>query len=140
MVIRVKNKKGFTLVEILAVIVILAILMTTAGASVFSIIGESQKELLEEQIKNLGDTAITYVESKKYYLEKCPSSFDPNNITTKAEKDCSREILVSKLIEEGFFENKNDLCDSGKKIIVYKKNEGNYIELKSYIPENTCSY
>lgn len=140
MVIKVEKNKGFTLVEILAVIVILAVLMTTAGASVFHIIGESQEQLLEEQLKNLGDTAVTYVESKKYYLEKCEASFNPEIITTQKEKACSKEILVSKLIEEGFFENKNDLCDPNKKIIVYKKNEGNYIELKSYIPENTCSY
>lgn len=126
--------------EILAVIVILAVLMTTAGASVFHIIGESQQQLLEEQLKNLGDTAVTYVESKKYYLEKCEASFDPEKIVTKEEKACSKEVLVSKLIEEGFFENKNDLCDPKKKIIVYKKNEGSYVELKSYIPENTCSY
>ncbi len=134
------NKQGFTLVEILAVVVILAMLMMVGGISVFNVIDESKKKLLEEQIKGLGDTAITYVQKK--HFTTCPLEFDAKNPIASQKNKCYREILVSKLIEEGVFENKNDLCKDivNKPIIVYRYNAGSYSELRSYIPEGTCSY
>ncbi len=138
------NKKGFTLVEILAVIVILAILMTVAGTSVFGIIHESQQQLLDEQVKNLGDTAITYMESKKYYFDKCPVTFDPKNPNVSLKNHCYREVSVLELVESGLFENKKDLCDTTKSILVYKKQiantSGGYVEFASFVPEDTCRY
>jgi len=137
-----KNKLGFTLVELLTVISILGILMTVGSVSVFSILNRMQEELLEEQIKSLGDTAVTYVESQKKYIEKCPSDFDPKNweSATASQKKCFKKVTVSTLIDEGMFENKKDLCEIDKNIIVYRKDFGNYTELHSYIEEDTCSY
>lgn len=132
------NKRGFTLVEVLAVVSILAILMTLAGVSVFSIINDSQSKLLEEQIKGLSDTAITYLE-KKYFVD-CPGDFDPKNPNSTLKNKCYREVSVEELVSSGFFENKNDLCDLEKKIIVYREKSGNYSELKSYVSEDVCSY
>ena len=70
-----RNQKGFTLVELLAVIVVIAILMTVASTSVFGILSDSKDKLLEEQISSLKEAAVTYVNSKRYYLEDCPSTF-----------------------------------------------------------------
>lgn len=129
-----KNKKGFTLTELIAVIAILGILMTVAGVAVFGVMGESQNKLLEEQINGLADTAITYVISEKLYLENCPSSFEPKS---PSYSDCYTEVSVAELVQSGFFENKSDLCDLNKEILVYRDSIG---ELQSYVPENTCSY
>ena len=45
------NKKGFTLVELLAVLVILAILASVTTIAVIKIINNSRKELYDDQIK-----------------------------------------------------------------------------------------
>lgn len=139
-VICVTNKKGFTLVELMAVIVILAILMTLGGVSVFKVVEDSKSELLKDQINSLKDTAITALEKK--YFEICPSNFDEQNPDITQKNKCYREISVEELVANKAFENKNDLCKTkeNKKIIVYRKNEGNFSELRSYVPENTCSY
>ena len=129
-----RDKKGFTLTELIAVIAILGILMTIAGVTVFNVIDSSQKELLEEQITGLADTAITYVLAEKVYLENCPSNFNPENPSTNS---CYTLVTVADLVQSGFFENKNDLCELNKEILVYRDSIG---ELKSYVPENTCSY
>ena len=131
------TKKGFTLVELITVIAILGVLMTLAGTAVFSILNQSRQDLLEEQIKGLQDTAITYVISTKVYLETCPSNFDPKNPT---DSDCFMYVSVKDLIDSGFFDNKSDLCDETKQVIVYKSASGEYSELKSYVPEDICSY
>lgn len=129
-----KDKKGFTLTELIAVIAILGILMTVAGVTVFNVIDSSQKKLLEEQVTGLADTAITYVISEKVYLANCPSKFDPESPLTE---DCYTLVTVADLVQSGFFENKNDLCELNKEILVYRNSIG---ELRSYVPENTCSY
>ena len=45
------NKKGFTLVELLAVIVILALLAIVSSTVVFKLIDDSRKDLYNDQIE-----------------------------------------------------------------------------------------
>lgn len=58
-----KNKKGFTLVELLAVIAILAILVIFAVPNVISMVEKSRKSLAETNAKSLVNTA------KNYYMK-----------------------------------------------------------------------
>lgn len=58
-----KNKKGFTLVELLAVIAILAILVVLAIPNVISMVEKSRKSLAETSAKSLVSTA------KNYYIK-----------------------------------------------------------------------
>ena len=58
-----KNKKGFTLVELLAVIAILAILVILAIPNVISMVEKSRKSLAETSAKSLISTA------KNYYIK-----------------------------------------------------------------------
>ena len=128
------NNSGFTLVELLGVIVIIGILATVAGLAVFQIIHNQQEKLLEDQIATLKDTAVTYVLSKETYLESCGNALDTNN------PDCYVNVSINDLIEEGFFENRGDICDTNKSVIVYKKTEGLITELESYVEDGVCSY
>ena len=128
------NNSGFTLVELLGVIVIIGILATVAGLAVFQIIHNQQEELLEDQIATLKDTAVTYVLSKETYLESCGNALDTNN------PDCYVNVSINDLIEEGFFENRGDICDTNKSVIVYKRTEGLITELESYVEDGVCSY
>lgn len=128
------NNSGFTLVELLGVIVIIGILATVAGLAVFQIIHNQQEKLLEDQIATLKDTAVSYVLSKETYLESCGNALDTNN------PDCYVNVSINDLIEEGFFENRGDICDTNKSVIVYKKTEGLITELESYVEDGVCSY
>lgn len=128
------NNSGFTLVELLGVIVIIGILATVAGLAVFQIIHNQQEKLLEDQIATLKDTAVTYVLSKETYLESCGNALDTNN------PDCYVNVSINDLIEEVFFENRGDICDTNKSVIVYKRTEGLITELESYVEDGVCSY
>ena len=128
------NNSGFTLVELLGVIVIIGILATVAGLAVFQIIHNQQEKLLEDQIATLKDTAVTYVLSKETYLESCGNALDTNN------PDCYVNVSINDLIEEGFFENRGDICDTNKSVIVNKRTEGLITELESYVEDGVCSY
>ncbi len=145
LVIKLKKNQGFTLIEVLAVIVIIGILATVGGASVFTVLDSQKKELAKEQVASLKDTAITYVESKKWYLRDCPNTFDEKNPDEAQKNICYKEVTVQQIIDADFFENKSNLCDTTKKIIVYKKKyttaEGNaFSELKSYTSDDICTY
>ena len=58
------NKKGFTLVELLAVIVILALLMVVATRSIGSIMDSSKKSAMETELKKILSSYNTYKEQK----------------------------------------------------------------------------
>ena len=98
-----KNKKGFTLVELLAVIVVLGIIMAIAGTAVLGQRKRANVEAaknLEESIKDLGAGIYSYESSQS----EC------------AFMDAYREedkfkISVDKLGEAGYLK---DLSSSGK--------------------------
>ncbi len=138
-VVRMINKRGFTLVELIAVISLLGLLMVVAATSVSKTLTESKNNLLEEQVKSLKDTAITYVTNKKYYFKACSDTFNPENITAK-DKNCYRIVSISELVTSGLFENKNNICKEDKDIIVYRKTSGSYDSLETYLESDTCEY
>ena len=63
-----KNRKGFTLVELLAVIVILGLLMAIAIPSVTKYITESRKKTLSASIHAYIDAVITQVNDGEYHF------------------------------------------------------------------------
>ena len=60
------NKKGFTLVELLAVIVILALLMVVATRTIGSIMGDSKKQAAKTEAQKVVSKA--YEDLQTYYL------------------------------------------------------------------------
>lgn len=66
------NKKGFTLVELLAVIVILAVILTIAVPNMFKIIDKSKQDSYDNQVLMIIDAAKNYVvnESKVVTTEE----------------------------------------------------------------------
>lgn len=63
------NKKGFTLVEFLAVIVILLILVTLITPKVFSQLNNAENITQNEQIKSLINIAKIYVQKNNVDIE-----------------------------------------------------------------------
>ena len=133
------NKKGFTLVELLAVVVILGTIATVATFSVFGIIDKQKESLLKEQIANLKDAAQSYYIKSKKYLEVCPSPANPTSLMAMPESSlkCGMKISVSELITKNFFENKNNICDSSKSVLIYKASA---TDINVYIGEDVCQY
>ena len=62
------NKKGFTLVEVLAVVVILSIILSMATFGVMNIRRNSLQKLVDTKISNLESSAIIYGQENILYL------------------------------------------------------------------------
>lgn len=120
-----KNKKGFTLVELLAVIVILGIILTIAGTNVVKSIKIANQQEVEKFAKMLTDLGPDV-----YLNEKQATSSD---VIDAINDDNIAEIPASVLKNAGYLKSVPKL---GKKtcaqanLYIYK---GTEIEYKAYI-------
>ena len=132
-----KNKKGFTLVELLAVVTILGTIATVATFSTLNIIENQRKELLKEQVANLKDAALSYYVKSKRYLSVCADGADPQTLLTMSESDlkCGMKFTIAELVEKKFFENKNNVCNESKSVLIYKTSQTN---TEIYVPSDAC--
>ena len=134
------TKKGFTLVELLAVIVMLGAIATIASISVFNVIESQRQELLVEQINNLKDSAMSYYVNSKRYLTVCEISStdemgDLNYLLNSPSLSCGMVVKVGELVSSGFFENKNHICNEDKKVLIYRASQTN---TNVYVPDDVC--
>lgn len=110
------NKKGFTLTELLAVIVVLAILIGIASQVSINLIAKSRQKTAEEMEETLKDAAITY------YID-----------CLEKQNSCSKTVSVSYLKENGFFDDSKNICKNEQIII----NEDNN-DYDAVVPKDTC--
>ena len=76
------NRRGFTLVEVLVVIAIIAILMLVLIPSTFTLINKNNEKSCNNMIKNIESSAKLYVTNNKYDLGfECNSPNNKKNIT-----------------------------------------------------------
>lgn len=112
--------KGFTLVELLGVIVILAVLSTLIVVSVGGTIKKSKNQLSEVQIDNIIEAA------KTYYLKEGMNVDDLN------ENDTQSCVSVKYLIDNGYIDNeeivdlKDEESSKSSVLIVYENNKYKY--------------
>lgn len=110
-------KKGFTLVELLGVIVIIGIIGVIITPLIVNIINDSKNDANEIQAETIRRAAKNYVEANIYTLpEDC-------HTTT----GCT--ITIKDLKEGGFLENKNltnaktnEKISDDAKVAIYKQN------------------
>ncbi len=132
------NKKGFTLVEILATLVVLAIVATIAFVSINGISNRTKEKLYEQKIENLENAAILYGDDNKNEIKNTSlrygdsgSSYPcaiidakdlvPNYLDKDNENECGGE--------SGCIENPQDntYLDE-RKIVIYIKNNKVYAD------------
>ena len=103
-----KNKKGFTLVEVLAVISILGVVMVLALPSLLSVFQQSKKILSDYEKKSIQDAGIMYITD----LDNGVKSYTENGLNLKGyafkEYSVSQggiEVPLTKLIDDGYYDN-----------------------------------
>lgn len=143
-----KRKNGFTLVELLAVIVVLATIISLATGSIISILNKSREKLAEEVRHNFAEVAVSYV-TENIVLEKCSVRFseklannelDAAMLNSEENKSCYTKVTVQMVKnEKGMFEDARGFCSDTDTIIVYRYNDdlGNS-EYKSFISDTIC--
>lgn len=146
-----KNKKGFTLLELLSVIVVIAILSTLAATISLGMIDKMKDKVAIEMRGSLQDAALTWaVSQKKLFLEKCTQEFSNQfenqnldiNTISDTEK-CAKKVDVGTLINDNIFEDPKEYCAKNEKVIIYHYCNSNdkttrVCEYKSYVNENAC--
>ncbi len=129
-----KNKKGFTLIEILCVIVLIGILSVIATISIVNLSSKSKENLYCAKIELIENIAASY--GIKYELEL-------NNSNELYNGYKSLKIKVRTLVDAGKLEpdKKNDVINPKDNtimndidIILYLKNN----QIKAEIPNNIC--
>lgn len=136
------KKNGFTLVELLAVIVVLAIIIGIASSSTFRLVKRAREQTASEMRLALGEAGVNYVMGN-IHLEKCPVGIEIND-TNKENvtfKNCFVVLKSSKLIESEFEDPGHHCYVAGgedAEVIVYRFNDGISSDYKAYVNEEYC--
>ncbi len=133
------KKNGFTLVEILAVIVITAIITVIASTGISAVKKSINNNLLESNILLIEKSATNLGEDKKSYLETQTSSCTIDN---KTYTPCIT-LKVQSLIDKYYIKTKEVDKEGHKVLINYTKDESDlsyYMNEESvyiYLDDNT---
>ena len=119
------NNKGFTLVEILAVLVILAAIMSLAIPSFSSSLEVSDKKQEENRRKRIESAAEIYVTNYKSEIYE--------NLNTTS----SCYITIKTLADEGYI-SIDDKNDDNELVAFTKPNTLKYLEQEDTKPSNEC--
>ncbi|MBD8923584.1 prepilin-type N-terminal cleavage/methylation domain-containing protein [bacterium] len=138
--VKILNKKGFTLVEMLAVIAILALVMSLCVMGVVKVRNNALEKMLENKMNDLVGSAVLLGQQSEDLEEVC-------NVDGEVYNYC-KIVTVKDLIEQKYYSSnmdlKNDvtnnsmLCD---KLIVFRKNNrmnAKFINVYSNTENKTC--
>ena len=112
------NNKGFTLVEALAVIVVLGLVLSIGGYSVASYLSDSKEKGLNVFKNNVKSGMINYY-NECMHLSTGVCSYITINDGKEGDKIISHELIttIGDLADFGFIENQGNDEDNGSLII-----------------------
>lgn len=136
-----RQKNGFTLIEVLAVLVVLGILIAIAVPNVIKIIGKQQDTVTEHALKDLKDAAVSYA-SANVFLKACADGFEPSSINSTSVNGCTVKLSVEELVKKQYFRDDSNHCNHSAYVLVYryinKKNGNDIDEFRAYADESIC--
>ena len=117
----IMNKKGFTLVELLATIILLAIVLSLSSIAIIGIINSSKEKNYEQLISNIKDGAEVYYQECKYSKEAIIKMFKDD--VSNANAFCDYNISLGELVTYGYIKGnskdyKNENVDEKLKFIL----------------------
>ncbi len=126
------NKKGFTLIEILAVIVITALITIIASTGISGVKKSINENLYQSNVALIEKSAVNFGEDKKSYLESLNSSCTIDSVTYKP---CLK-VTVASLIDRYYIKTKEVDEENNKVLIDNRKNK----EDKNYYMNDNFVY
>ena len=115
-----KNKKGFTLVELIVVIAIMAVLAGTVAGVTVSQLNKSKNDTAASEIKNLLNDFETYL-----------ANYDVSKITTEATAEAAVDAFnTEKKTAKGI--TANILTKNATGVTVPKAGKGEYVYTVTY--------
>lgn len=129
------NNKGFTLVELLATIVLLAVITTIAVPSIMGISNNVKKNMLDTKKNLMKENAKLYGEDNLTDLASSSKNLKRNGDYTTPRYSC-QVLTIGSLVSDGYITLDEDDEEAGKvinpvdnsdmsniKIIIYYKNK-----------------
>ena len=140
------NKKGFTLTELLGVIVVLAVIIGIAMMASTTIMNKSKNKLYREMEDNLKDVAVTYILTEYSLTDRTSNNIknakcvkdSGNNINCNGQ--CSETVTVDTLKNEGLFEDNKNYCKGTITVnVTCNEVDGKIVEdYEAIVEEGTC--
>lgn len=124
------NNKGFTLIEVLAVLVILGLIMAIAIPNITDSLDRQSCKMVETRVKLIESAAQFYVSDNRNKIKI--------TLSTKTDKKC--KISIDKLTFNNKYLTDNDLKDGNETIsgyVIYNQGEETY---NFCFTTDTCSY
>jgi len=145
------KKSGFTLVELLAVIVILAVLMVFAVPNVWKVVTSSKTGINTLNLSGLNDAAVTYGLANIYIPDNCALTSIPTSDAVTMPSGCDKKtVTVGYLINNGYYKDEANHCKNtlNTNILIYKLKESNVdsvthqivvsYNIKALVPTTAC--
>ena len=137
-----KDNKGFTLVELLAVLVLLSVVMAIVIPSLSASLSRTKDKQNQSNYKFLESAAEMYVSD---YFDSVKSNMGDNNKCKDEENGeynkCKCYITISDLLEEGYIDQNATVDADGNEfygVIVYDKSNNSYQYTDKDVSFNSC--
>ena len=134
------QKNGFTLTELMAVIIVLGLLIGIASFGVVNAINRSKGQAASKMRDELLDSAVAYG-LENIFLKKCSLGFDPKEPTKNGnDNGCFKGITAKLIIEdEAIYRDDAKHCNRDEKIIIYNYQGDGISEYRAYASEDICN-
>ena len=116
------ERKGFTLVELLAVIVLLSLVIIIVATSGFGAFNNAKESINNIEEKNLLEAAKTYLVEIDNELCSTLTASECTDLRTSCLSGCT--LTVSEIEVTGYFTDKKNKCDNDAELFLQIKVDG----------------